>query len=50
MSPASVALSLSSYKTPWLTAPRRWALLVALFVLVGLVLSRWRAIEALLLR
>lgn len=47
-SPESVAMSISNYKTPWLSSPPRWVLLAVVFVVVGFALSRWRGIEQLI--
>jgi hypothetical protein len=47
-SPESVAMSISNYKTPWLSTPPRWVLIAVVFVVVGFALSRWRGIEQLI--
>lgn len=48
--PESEALSLSTYKTPWFGNARRWLLIAAVCIAVGVLLSRWHVLERLLAR
>lgn len=43
-------VSLSSLQTPWFGGARRWLLLAAIFLALGVLLARWRLIEQLLAR
>jgi hypothetical protein len=45
--PPESSISVSGYRTPWVTRRRVWALLVIAFIVVGYALARWRGMDLL---
>ena len=45
--PPESSISVSGYRTPWFTRGRVWALLMAVFIVAGYALARWRGVDLL---